>query len=202
MATSYIIIGFTAIISFLAFSNVDIISKSIFYPYDIKRKNEWFRFISHGFIHADMQHLFFNMFTFFFFGPYLEQIFSQVFGTKLFFIFYYILALILSSVYSYFKHKDDAYYRALGASGAISAILFSFILFDPWHIIYIYVLPVPGIIYALFFVGYSIYMGKKNIDNVGHDAHLWGAVFGFIFPIVAKPSILPYFIEKLLHPNF
>ncbi|HQW46728.1 MAG TPA: rhomboid family intramembrane serine protease, partial [Chitinophagaceae bacterium] len=118
---TYIIIGITAITSFSAFSNVDMLNRLIFYPVDIKNKNEWWRFITHGFIHADIQHLIFNMLTLYFFGRQIEITFEYLFGNPFVYPVFYLSALMFASAPSYGKHKDDNYYRSLGASGAIAA---------------------------------------------------------------------------------
>lgn len=200
---TYILIGLTALSSYAAFQNENMLNKMLFYPAEMKEKKEWWRFISHGFIHGDFQHLIFNMLTLFFFGPYVEHAFSDIFGNEMVYPLYYIGALIFSSVPSYFKHKDNYAYRALGASGAIAAVLFTTIMFDPWQTIYLkFIIPVPAILFAIGYVIYSSYMGKNADDNIGHDAHLWGAVFGAVCPIILKPAILRYFIDQLGHPRW
>jgi membrane associated rhomboid family serine protease len=200
---SYILIAITVIASLSCFQNHQLMEKMLFYPVDMKRRNEWWRFLTHGFIHADVQHLLFNMLTLFFFGPFVESAFASVFGNAFVYPIYYIAALIFSSVPSYFKHHDNYAYRALGASGAISAVLFSAIVFDPWQTIYLqFFIPIPAILLAIGYVAYSAYMSKKGNDNIGHDAHLWGGVFGMVCPFVLKPALFPYFIEQLSHPHF
>ncbi|MBK6821354.1 MAG: rhomboid family intramembrane serine protease [Bacteroidetes bacterium] len=200
---TYIIIGITAITSFSAFSNVDMLNRLIFYPVDIKNKNEWWRFITHGFIHADIQHLIFNMLTLYFFGRQIEITFEYLFGNPFVYPVFYLSALMFASAPSYGKHKDDNYYRSLGASGAIAAVLFATILFDPWQTLMLnFFIPIPALLFAVGYVVYSTYMSKKGGDNIGHDAHLWGAVYGLVFPIVFKPHLISYFLEQLKHPRF
>lgn len=200
---TYLLIGITVLTSLAGFQNNDLLNRMLFYPAEMKSRNEWWRIISHGFIHADFQHLIFNMLTLFFFGPFVESTFQTIFDNKLVYPLFYLAALIFSSVPSYFKHKDNFYYRALGASGAISAVLFTTILFNPWQILYLnFFIPIPAILFAIGYVAYSSYMGKKGTDNVGHEAHLWGAVFGLVCPVILKPGIFLYFINQLTHPNF
>ena len=200
MSYAYLIIGITAIISFMAWSNGEIMFKSFFIPTNIKERKEYWRFFSHGFIHADQQHLIFNMLTLFFFGPYVESLFGLYFGNTFYFVLFYMAALIASSIPTYFKHKDNYRYRALGASGAVSAVLFLFVAFNPWHLLYIFfAIPVPGILFAAGYLWYSAKMSKQNSDNIGHDAHLWGAVFGFIFPFIVKPALFQFFLENLIN---
>jgi membrane associated rhomboid family serine protease len=200
---TYILIGITALTSYSGFQNTDIISKMIFYPKEMNARNEWWRFITHGFIHADFQHLIFNMLTLFFFGPFVETTFAVLFDSPLVYPIFYLAALVFSSVPSYFKHKDNYYYRALGASGAIAAVLFTTILFNPWQILNVYlIIPIPAILFAVGYVAYSSYMSKKGNDGIGHEAHLWGAIFGLVCPIVLKPGVFPYFLNQLMHPPF
>lgn len=200
---TYILIGITAITSFTAFSNIELLNKMIFYPYEIKRKNEWWKFISHGFVHADMQHLIFNMLTLYFFGRQIEVTFQALFGNEWMYPVFYLSALFFASLPSYLKHKDNASYRSLGASGAISAVLFATIIFDPWQILYLnFFIPIPALLFAVGYVIYSSYMSKKGNDNIGHDAHLYGALYGIVFPIVFKPQLISYLIEELKHPRF
>jgi membrane associated rhomboid family serine protease len=179
------------------------LNRLIFYPVDIKNKNEWWRFITHGFIHADIQHLIFNMLTLYFFGRQIEITFEYLFGNPFVYPVFYLSALMFASAPSYGKHKDDNYYRSLGASGAIAAVLFATILFDPWQTLMLnFFIPIPALLFAVGYVVYSTYMSKKGGDNIGHDAHLWGAVYGLVFPIVFKPHLISYFLEQLKHPRF
>jgi membrane associated rhomboid family serine protease len=190
------------LVSFGAFQNVDLLNKCMFYPVDIKNKREFWRFITHGFIHADLQHLLFNMLTLFFFGRYVESAFNSIFGNMIVYPLFYILALIASSLPSYKKHQHDYYYRSLGASGAVSAVLYATVVFEPWSSIYIYFIKVPAIIYAVLYLVYSNHMSRKGTDNIGHDAHFFGAIFGFVFPFVFKPYLIGYFIDQLKNPHF
>jgi membrane associated rhomboid family serine protease len=200
---TFIIIIVTVLVSYTSFQNVDTINKLIFYPYQIKDKKEWWRFVTHGFIHADLQHLIFNMLTLYFFGRNIEITFENLFGNSLVYPLFYLSALIVSSIPSYFKYKDNAYYRSLGASGAVAAVLFATIVFDPWQTLMLnFFIPIPAMLFAIGYVAYSSYMSKKGNDNIGHDAHLYGAIYGFIFPMVMKPGVLPYFFNQLMHPHF
>lgn len=200
---TWILIGITALNSYAAFQNSNLLEKQLFHPAIMKEPKEWYRFISHGFVHGDFQHLLFNMLTLFFFGPYIEASFDQIFENAAMYPTFYLGGLIFSSIPSYFKHKNDYYYRALGASGAIASLLFTTIMFDPWQTFYIkFIIPVPAILFAIGYVIYSSYMGKKGNDNIGHEAHLYGALYGIICPIALKPQILPYFLDQLSHPHW
>lgn len=196
-----VIIILTAIISFTAFNNEKITNDLIFWPPMIKEKNQYYRFITSGFIHADIAHLAFNMITLYFFGRAMELFFVAKIG-KIGFLLFYIAGIIVSEIPSYIRHRNNYNYRSLGASGAVSAVLFSFILLAPWQTLYVFFLPVPAIIFAALYIGYSIYMDRKGGDHVNHSAHLWGAVWGIAFTIIMEPSVVSHFMEQLMNPSF
>ncbi len=198
-----IIIAITCLVSYLAFSNEKLMEDLIFYPPAITRDHQWYRFITSGFIHADMMHLGFNMLTLYFFGKNLEFVYTEYFGVnKFWYLLLYFGALIVSQIPSFIKNKNSYYYRSLGASGAVSAIVFSMILLMPWSTLYVFIIPVPAIVYAIFYLGYSIYMSKKGGDSINHDAHIWGAIFGITFSIALHPEVLSIFLNELSHPHF
>jgi membrane associated rhomboid family serine protease len=202
---TYILIAFTAIISVPAFRNQDLFLKLQFSPYQVYHRRQFYRLLTHGFLHANWTHLIVNMLVLFFFGPYVENYLKIILGPALqpwyFFIYllFYFIAIVVSSLVSLFKHKDNVWYNAVGASGAVSAILFCFIFFKPWELIYFYgILPVPGIIMGLAYLMYSHFMSKRDSDNINHDAHITGAVFGFIFPLLLDYKLIHHFISELL----
>ncbi len=158
--------------------------------------------LSYGLVHGGWGHLFFNMLTLYFFGRVVEQYFRLAFGSSLGIILYvvlYVTAIAVSTVWDLVKYKDDGNYNAVGASGAVSAILFASILFEPKMGIYIYLIPipVPGYIFAPLYLLYCWYMAKRNMDNIGHSAHFWGAVYGLLFPLVCRPDIFQHFLAQL-----
>lgn len=200
---TYIIIAFTAIISIIAFNNSEIFSKFQFNAYQIYHRKEWHRLLTHGFLHANWTHLIVNMLALFLLGPAVERYFNELMRIgiikyhRLIFLLFYLLAIILSSLISLYKQKNNAWYNSVGASGAVSAIIFIYIFFNPWKMLYIYgILPVPGIILGALYLIYSQYMSKRNVDNINHDAHFIGAVFGFIFPILLDFRLLSNFIAE------
>jgi membrane associated rhomboid family serine protease len=198
-----IIIVLTSIISFLAFNSPRLMNALIFWPPAVSMRHQYYRFISCGLIHANIMHLAFNMITLYFFGKALEESYMGMLGLQhYYFTILYVLALIFANIPTYLKHRDDYNYRSLGASGAVCAVLFAFILLRPWDTIFLYFIKMPAIIYALLFLGYSIYMSKKGGDNVNHDAHLWGALFGIVFTIAVRPSVISSFINELSQPRF
>jgi len=197
------IIVITCIISALSFNNRRLMDALIFWPPAIGVKHQYYRFITCGFIHADVIHLAFNMITLFFFGKALENYYMGVLGLQhYYFLVLYFTALIAANIPTYLKRRDDYNYRSLGASGAVCAVLFAFILIDPWATIQLYFIPMPAILYAVIFLVYSVIMSKRGGDNVNHDAHLWGALFGVLFTIAVRPSVAPTFIEQLRQPHF
>ncbi|WP_217607047.1 rhomboid family intramembrane serine protease [Chitinophaga sp. GbtcB8] len=197
LTLSLVIIVVTCIISITAFSRPGEIDKLSMWPYMVKEHNQYYRFITAGLVHADYMHLGFNMLTMWFFGKYIEIMFQQVFGGKLYFLLFYVLALIISDIPSYIRHRNNYSYRSIGASGAVSAVVFAFILFQPWAKIIVFVIPMPAILYGVLFLGYSVYMSRRGGDGINHDAHFWGAVFGVVFPLALKPQLAGYFIEQI-----
>jgi membrane associated rhomboid family serine protease len=198
-----IIIVLTSIISFLAFNNPRLMNALIFWPPAVSMRHQYYRFVTCGFVHADIMHLAFNMITLYFFGKVLEVYYMGDLGLQqYYYVILYFSALIVANIPSYLKHRDDYNYRSLGASGAVCAVLFAFILLRPWAPIILFVIKMPAIIYALLFLGYSIYMSRRGGDNVNHDAHLWGALFGILFTIAVRPSVIGSFINELSQPRF
>jgi membrane associated rhomboid family serine protease len=198
-----VIIGLTCFISFTAFSNSKLMEDLIFWPPAISMGNQYYRFVTCGLIHADMMHLAFNMITLFFFGRVIEAHYMGELGLPHYtYLVLYVGALIASNIPTYLKRKDDYNYRSLGASGAVSAVLFSFILLRPWATLRVFFVPVPAIIFGGLFLTYSIYMSKKGGDNVNHDAHFWGALFGVLFTIAMHPAVIHSFMNELSQPRF
>ena len=189
------IIIITVIISMVAFSNQNVMNRLIFWPPAMQR-GQYDRFITHGFIHADGMHLLFNMFTLFFFGSIIESFYRQYFY-ELGFILFYLGGLIFAILPSYLKHKNDVRWASLGASGAVSAVLFAYVLFEPWKLIFVFFIPVPAIIFAVLYVAYSIKSNKKGNSNINHSAHLWGAAYGVIMTLILEPRLIPHFLSKL-----
>jgi membrane associated rhomboid family serine protease len=199
LSMTLILIAITCAVSLVAMNKPKMLDSLILWPPAVNRKNEWYRLVSYGLIHADFMHLLFNMVTLYFFGRVMEDFYNQALGPFGFAIFY-LAALVASILPSYLKHRDDARYYSLGASGAVSAVLFAFILFEPWQMIYIFVLPVPAILYAVAYVAYSIWSERQGGDRVNHSAHLWGAAFGVAFTLVIEPRVLSLFLSRLASP--
>lgn len=201
MSISIIIIILTVIITIAAFNNVELMNKLILYPAIMKKPAELYRLLTSGFIHADWNHLIFNMIALFFLGRWVEQYYAMI-GKPTLFVWMYLSAVALSSLPALIKHRDNYYYRALGASGGVSAVLFSFVYLAPWQTIYVWFIPVPGIILAIGYLIYSAVMSKKGVDNVGHDAHFYGAVYGFAFTWIFDPTHGQIFLQQITNPSF
>ncbi|GAB4131918.1 MAG: rhomboid family intramembrane serine protease [Raineya sp.] len=199
--TTYVIIGFTALTSLLAWSSPKMMQNWIFSPYQIAKKNQWYRFITSGFIHQDYLHLIFNMVSLYFLGLFAELGFAQKFGEmyQAYFLFFYISAMVVADIPVFFKHKNNMYYRALGASGAVSAVIFAAILLEPNISLMVFPIPfrIPGVVYAVLYVLYSAYMSRNSQDNIGHDAHLYGALYGVVFIAVLVPDTIQKVIQAV-----
>ena len=196
-----IIIAITCIVSILCFNGTLNGNKLIFNAYQVWHRKEWYRMLTSGIIHSGWGHLFFNMLTLYFFGRVVEQYFSAAFGGvpgAVLYVVLYVSALAISSLGDLVKYRDNWNYNALGASGAVSAVLFASILFAPKMGIYIYLIPipVPGYIFAPLYLLYCWYMAKRNMDNIGHTAHFWGAVYGILFSIICKPAVLSFCLSQ------
>lgn len=195
------IIIITVLVSIAAWQSRPLFERLIFWSPAIRR-GQIDRFIAHGFIHADAMHLLFNMFTLYFFGRIIERFYISKFGS-LGFVAFYVLAIIAAIIPTFLKHKNNPNYASLGASGAVSAVLFAFILFAPWQTIYLFaVVPIPAILFALAYTAYSIYADRRGTGNTNHSAHLYGAIFGVVATLAIEPQLIGHFITALLNPRF
>lgn len=196
-----LIVGATVLVSWLAFNNRTLLERLILWPPAIARRGQVDRLVTHGFIHADWMHLLFNMITLFFFGPLVERWFGARIGAVGYLLFY-LSAIVVAILPTYMRHRGDASYRSLGASGAVSAVLFAFILQQPWAVIGVMFIPMPAIVYAVLYTGYSIWMDRRGGDNINHSAHLAGAAYGVLFALLLDPGALGEFVRKLGSPTF
>ncbi|MGH8031839.1 MAG: rhomboid family intramembrane serine protease [Luteimonas sp.] len=201
LSITLVIIVVTALVSYLAFNKPALLERLILWPPAVERRKQYDRLVTHGFIHADFTHLLFNMITLYFFGRSVEQVFIERIGAAGY-LFFYLSAILVAILPTYLRHRHDANYRCLGASGAVSAVLFAFILMAPWARIFVFVIPIPAIIYAALYVGYSVWMDRRGGDNVNHSAHLWGGGYGVLFTLMMEPNMLGHFIRTLASPTF
>jgi membrane associated rhomboid family serine protease len=190
MTITLIIVIVTVLVSLAAFSNEKIYNDLIFYPPAVTHSKQWYRFFTCGFIHADFGHLALNMYAFYMFGQYVEESFTYIFFEKgkILYLLMYLTSLFVCLLPTYSKHKEDSWYKSLGASGAVSAVIFAFILLDPLQKIGLIILPgpgLPGFIFGVLYLIISSYLDKRGGGNINHSAHIWGALYGIAFTIAA-----------------
>ena len=195
-----IVIG-TVVTSFLAFNNVELFNRLKFNAYLIKERKEFWRFFSYALVHAGWMHLLINMWVLYSFGGIVEEVMTIQFGSlaMLYYGLLYVGGVIFSTLFDFRKHKSDPYYNAVGASGAVSAVVFASILLYPSGSIYIFPIPfaLPSWVFGIVYLIYSAYMGKKGADNIGHNAHFWGAVYGIVFTVILNPGVIPNFFSTI-----
>jgi membrane associated rhomboid family serine protease len=195
-----ILVVVNCLVSFLAFQNRALQQRLIFNAYVIHQRGQWYRFITSGFIHADWMHLIVNMFVLYTFGQIVETDYAEIFADKgtYYYLLLYFGGLAISIAPTYAKQKENPGYNSLGASGAVASVMFAFILFHPMENLYLYgLIRLPGILFGALYLGYCYWAGKKQRDFINHDAHFWGALFGFAFTIILKPAVIQFFINQL-----
>jgi membrane associated rhomboid family serine protease len=201
MEVTYGIILFTVVASVFCFNNEELFGRLKFNAFDVHHGKQWYRFFSYGFLHANWVHLLINMFVFYNFGKLVEHFYRGYFREK--YILYYILlymgGLLLSIIPAFGKHKNDVFYNAVGASGAVSSVVFASIIIYPKSPISFFFLPVeiPAWIFGALYVVYEFYMSRRAKDNIGHDAHFWGAIYGMIFTIALRPAFVKEFLQAI-----
>lgn len=196
LATLAIIIA-NVLFSMQGFKDYSFFNKYKFGIREVQR-GEYMRMITSGFLHADWQHLIFNMITLFFFA---DVVIAYAGITH--FVLVYIFSLVLGSLFALFFHRNEPYYTAVGASGAVTGILYASILFNPQMMIIVFVIPMPAYIFGIGYLLYSIYGMKSRTDNIGHSAHFGGAIGGLIYALAYQPSLInrePLLIIGMLVP--
>lgn len=198
-----VIVAITVIVSIIALRDERLERKLIFNPYIIYRRREYWRFLTAVLIHGNYLHLGLNMFVLYQFGSSIEKQFDVVYGNNkwleaLYYLGLYIPGAILSGFYSFEKNKNNIHYNALGASGAVSAVVFAYIGVVPTQNFWLLgALPVPAFAYGILFLIVSWVMARKGQDNIGHDAHFFGALYGIMYIFIIQPSQLPRFFESI-----
>ncbi|MBL0329135.1 MAG: rhomboid family intramembrane serine protease [Bacteroidetes bacterium] len=199
---TYIILAITVFTSITAMDNHTLKNKLMFNAYMIKERKEWYRFFSHGIIHADWMHLGFNMLSLYMFGKAVEDAYAAIFDGKgmLFFIILYVGGLVMSSLYSYERNKTNIYYNSLGASGAVSAVIYAYIMLAPTAQLGIMFIPVPipAYIFGFIYLGIEYYLSKRGNTGIAHDAHFWGAIYGIVLTIILRPHAVSIFLDQIL----
>jgi len=201
MSITLILVILISGISYYALNNYSFMDKMIMNPYKVSKRNEYYRFVTSGFVHADFGHLIFNMLSLWFVGEAIEQVFAGLFGPSgtFYYLFLFIVGIIVADIPTYLKHRNNSGYNSLGASGGVSAVLFAAFLFAPLMRICLYFfICMPGFIFAILFLGYSFYQGKRGGGYVNHSAHLYGAIFGMVFMAVVYPSSVPNFFAQIM----
>lgn len=201
LSVTLIIVIVTCMISIPAFSNRQLFDQLKHHPYTEKREKQYYRWLTSGFLHGSWMHLGINMYVLHEFGRHVERWFQNMFGDgmgSIMFLIMYLLTIVLADTPTYFKHQDNPRYAAIGASGGVSGVLFAFILYQPWSMLGLYfIIPIPAIIFGVLYLWYESWAAKNSRDNIGHDAHFWGAIAGVVITIVYKPSIFTDFLSML-----
>ena len=196
-----IIIAFTALISIVALKDHAVMEKLWFAPFEMNVSKDWFRFLTHGFVHGSVPHLAINMFVLWMFGTSVQDAYADLTHSSGFlpFILLYFGGIALSSIPGYYKHRWDPTYKAVGASGATSAVVFSYILMFPLNKLMLIFVPIPtsAWIFGILYLGYEFYMSKRGKDGIAHDAHFYGALYGILFTSVLDPHAFPMFIQAI-----
>ena len=197
---TFAIIAMTVVVSWQAFEKPQLLQRLILWPPAIERNRQYDRLLTHGLIHADWSHLFFNMLTLYFFGRFVEAQMTYMRGPLVFPLFY-LSAIVIAILPTYLRHRHDPHYSSLGASGAVSAVTFAFIMFKPWAILLV-PFPVPAILYAVGYVAYSFWKDRQGGGNINHSAHLSGAIYGVLFMLAMDERIGPHFLKQLTSLRF
>jgi membrane associated rhomboid family serine protease len=204
ITANLVLILVTGLVSWQAIENPSLSFKLSHYPYEVKRNKEYFRWITSGFVHANFPHLLFNMLALWFFGNAVEMRFQGQFGEwggRIVYLIFYVSAIVIADIAVYMKHQNNPSYLSLGASGAVAAVLFAGIVFDPWMSIGFMFLPIdiPGIVFGVLYLIFEWWSGKQRMDNINHDAHFWGAIYGFFFTIITITDAYGDFVNKLIY---
>jgi membrane associated rhomboid family serine protease len=199
---TFLILGLTIFTSWRAFENSALFEKLLHNPYRVKHNKEYYRIFSHAFIHADYIHLALNMYVFYSFGTVLETYFKGNWGViqgSIYFLALYLLGAAMATLPSMQKHSDNYGYNAVGASGAVSAVLMVFMILNPLHWIGMLFIPMPAFVGVFVFFILEHLMNRSGKTNIAHDAHIWGALFGILFIFVLQPHALVSFVSQVRH---
>lgn len=202
---TYAIIILTVIVSIACFNSTTLFNALSFKPYRISQNREWYRIITHGFVHGDYMHLIINMLVFYSFGTYVESFMgelhrAEVIGhTSVNYLLLYFGGMVFGTLRDLIKNRHNPNYTSIGASAAVSAVVFTSIFFNPWgKILFFGIIPIPGILFGILYLAYSQCSARRGGDNVNHYAHFFGAVYGFIFPLFMNPSLIYEFLSHFV----
>jgi len=199
-----ILVVVTVIASIYGWSNQSTQQRWMFNPFVVQNAKQYHRFLSSGFIHSNTVHLLFNMIALFFFGSVIERIYKDLYGNLgvVLYLITYLVGIVVANIKTYIKYKDSSYYNSLGASGGVASVLFASILYKPTSsICTILGICIPAFILGAMYIIYTYYSGKRSSDNINHDAHLYGSLFGIIFTILLRPVVVIEFIERIKNFN-
>ena len=199
-----ILVVITVITSIYGWNNPSVQQRWMFNPFVVHNAKQYFRFLSSGFIHSNTVHLLFNMIVLFFFGSVIERIYKELYGNLgvILYLITYLAGIAVANIKTFIKYKDSSYYNSLGASGGVASILFASILYRPTSSICLYfAICIPAFILGALYLIYTYYSGKKSSDNINHDAHLYGSLFGIVFTIIIRPVVVIDFIERVKNFN-
>lgn len=200
MSITLTIIVITVLVTIYGWQNESFLDGLVLNPVKVIQRRQWYRLLTSGFVHADLGHLVFNMFTLYFFGTLIEQVFGALFGPNgtIYLLAFYLIAIIVSDIPTLIRHRNRSNYNSLGASGGVSALLFGAIMFFPTEKILIMgVIPIPGFIFGALYMGYSFYESRRGRGTINHDAHLFGAVFGVFVVVLLYPPVVPAFVQQI-----
>lgn len=202
ISLTLVLVIMTVLISYQAFNRQSMLNELAFHPASIREFGQWHRFITNGLIHADWWHLSINMVVLFQFGEYVEQFFlNEVFGSpatgRMVFLIFYLSAVAVACIPSYLRHRNNYAYAAVGASGATSALVFAYVIINPWQM-FVFP-PLPALLFGVFYLFYSSYMDRRGTDNIGHNQHFWGAVYGAAFILIVLLVVRPELFHLLLN---
>ncbi len=194
-----IICVLTGIISGAAFTQQQIFEQLMHHPATEHRRGEYWRWLTSGFVHADYMHLAFNLLAFWSFGTGVERQFVRHFGEngQYVFLVFYLLIIVAANIPTYLNNRFNSAYSAVGASGGVSGVVFAAILFNPWLEMTFFILPMRGIVFGVLYLAYSSWAAKNANDNIGHSAHLTGALVGFVGTALLMPDMLEQFVISL-----
>ena len=188
-----------ALVSITALNNRDLFLKLDFQPYLIQRNNQWYRFISHAFVHADWGHLAVNMYVLYQFGKLVETYYEQLFPGmwQVYFVLLYLGGILFSTIPGYARNKENFNYHGVGASGAVSAVVFSFILMEPMAPLGIIFIPIsmPAIVFGLLYLALEVYLDRNRKSNIAHSAHYFGGLFGVVFTVLIEPELVLQYLR-------
>lgn len=197
-----LIILFTALVSIQAFSHFALFDRLRHYPIRESHQREWYRLLTAGFLHADWPHLAVNMFVLYNFGELIERHVIHLHGPakgRLLFLVLYLLNIVLANLPTAFRHRDDPAFSSLGASGAVSGMVFIFILLQPWAMLYFFfIVPVPAILAGIGYLAYSSWAANHGHGRIDHSAHFAGALAGMAMMILLDHELVSHFITRLI----